>query len=32
MAEAVRLGIAVRPPHVNFSGEAFTLDESTMDE
>jgi DNA-directed DNA polymerase III PolC len=24
-AEAVRLGIAVRPPHVNFSGEAFTL-------
>ncbi len=25
MAEAVRLGIAVRPPHVNFSGEAFTL-------
>ncbi len=25
MAEAVRLGIAVRPPHVNVSGEAFTL-------
>ena len=25
MAEAVRLGCAVRPPHVNFSGEAFTL-------
>lgn len=25
MAEAVRLGIAVRPPHVNFSGEAFGL-------
>ncbi len=25
MAEAVRLGIAVRPPHVNFSGERFTL-------
>jgi len=25
MAEAIRLGIAVRPPHVNFSGEAFTL-------
>ena len=25
MAEAVRLGYAVRPPHVNFSGEAFTL-------
>ncbi len=25
MAEAVRLGFAVRPPHVNFSGEAFTL-------
>ncbi len=25
MAEAARLGIAVRPPHVNFSGEAFTL-------
>ena len=27
MAEAVRLGIAVRPPHVNFSGEAFQPDE-----
>jgi DNA polymerase III alpha subunit len=25
MAEAVRLGIPVRPPHVNFSGEHFTL-------
>ena len=25
MAEAVRLGIAVRPPHVNFSDAAFTL-------
>jgi DNA polymerase III subunit alpha len=25
MAEAIRLGIAVRPPHVNYSGEAFTL-------
>jgi hypothetical protein len=25
MAEAVRLGFAVRPPHVNFSGEAFAL-------
>ncbi|MEJ5199907.1 MAG: hypothetical protein WHX53_13370, partial [Anaerolineae bacterium] len=25
MAEAIRLGIPVRPPHVNFSGEAFTL-------
>ena len=25
MAEAIRLGIAVRPPHVNFSNEAFTL-------
>ena len=25
IAEAVRLGIGVRPPHVNFSGEAFTL-------
>ncbi len=25
MAEAVRLGFAVRPPHVNYSGEAFTL-------
>ena len=25
MAEAVRLGFAVRPPHVNFSGEAFSL-------
>ena len=25
MAEAVRLGIAVRPPHVNFSDNAFTL-------
>jgi hypothetical protein len=25
MAEAVRLGFAVLPPHVNFSGEAFTL-------
>ncbi len=24
-AEATRLGIAVRPPHVNFSGEAFAL-------
>lgn len=24
-AEAIRLGIALRPPHVNFSGEAFTL-------
>ena len=25
MAEAVRLGFAVRPPHVNFSGEAFSI-------
>jgi DNA polymerase-3 subunit alpha len=25
MAEAVRLGCDVRPPHVNFSGEAFVL-------
>ncbi len=25
MAEAVRLGVAVRPPHVNFSDERFTL-------
>ena len=25
MAEAVRLGFVVRPPHVNFSGEAFNL-------
>lgn len=25
MAEAVRLGIAVRPPHVNHSGRKFTL-------
>lgn len=25
MAEAVRLGFAVRPPHVNFSGDAFAL-------
>jgi len=25
VAEAERLGIAVRPPHVNHSGEAFTL-------
>ncbi|MGB5058919.1 MAG: hypothetical protein WBO48_09500, partial [Candidatus Promineifilaceae bacterium] len=25
MAEARRLGIAVRPPHVNFSGRKFTL-------
>ncbi len=25
VAEAERLGIAVRPPHVNFSGESFTL-------
>ncbi len=25
MAEAIRLGLAVMPPHVNFSGEAFTL-------
>ncbi len=24
-AEAIRLGIPIRPPHVNFSGEAFTL-------
>lgn len=24
-AEAIRLGIALRPPHVNFSGAAFTL-------
>ena len=29
MAEAILLGIAVRPPHVNVSGEAFTL---TMDD
>ena len=34
MAEAVRLGFAVRPPHVNFSGEAFQPDErrTTNDE
>jgi DNA-directed DNA polymerase III PolC len=25
MAEAVRLGIAVRPPHINFSNQAFSL-------
>lgn len=25
MAEAIRLGIMVRPPHVNFSNEAFTF-------
>ena len=25
MAEASRLGCVIRPPHVNFSGEAFTL-------
>ena len=25
MAESVRLGFAVRPPHVNFSGEAFAI-------
>jgi len=25
MAEAVRLGIPVRPPHINFSNRAFTL-------
>jgi len=25
MAEAIRLGIAVRPPHVNYSGTRFTL-------
>lgn len=25
MAEAIRLGIAVRPPHINRSGSAFTL-------
>jgi DNA polymerase III subunit alpha len=25
MSEAVRLGVAVRPPHVNFSGTKFTL-------
>ncbi len=24
-AEAIRLGIALRPPHVNYSGETFTL-------
>ena len=32
MAEAVRLGFAVRPPHVNFSGETFSLtnDEGRM--
>ncbi|MCX6030664.1 MAG: DNA polymerase III subunit alpha [Chloroflexi bacterium] len=29
MAEAVRLGIAVRPPHVNVSGEGFTLNGGT---
>ncbi len=28
IAEAVRLGIAVRPPHVNHSGAAFTLGEA----
>ncbi|MBK7203111.1 MAG: hypothetical protein IPH87_21710 [Anaerolineae bacterium] len=27
MAEAVRLGLTVRPPHVNFSAEAFSLAE-----
>jgi DNA-directed DNA polymerase III PolC len=26
MAEALRLGLAVRPPHVNHSGRRFTLD------
>jgi DNA polymerase III alpha subunit len=26
MAEARRLGLTVRPPHVNYSGKAFTLD------
>jgi DNA polymerase-3 subunit alpha len=26
IAEAIRLGIAVRPPHVNHSGAAFTLE------
>jgi DNA-directed DNA polymerase III PolC len=25
MAEAVRLGLTVRPPHINFSAEAFSL-------
>jgi DNA polymerase-3 subunit alpha len=29
MAEAVRLGIAVRPPHVNHSRPAFTLEPGT---
>ena len=32
MAEAVRLGFAVRPPHVNFSGEAFSLTNRRSDE
>ncbi|MFZ1467095.1 MAG: DNA polymerase III subunit alpha, partial [Anaerolineae bacterium] len=27
MAEAVRLGLTVRPPHINFSAEAFSLTE-----
>lgn len=25
MAEAIRLGIAIRPPHVNYSGDEFTI-------
>jgi DNA polymerase III alpha subunit len=29
VAEAVRLGISVRPPHVNHSGNAFTLGHTT---
>ena len=31
-AEAVRLGIPVRPPHVNFSGDAFTLRNQRINE
>lgn len=30
VAEARRLGIAVRPPHVNHSGRKFTLDDSRL--
>ncbi len=32
IAEAVRLGITVRPPHVNHSGKAFTLEPRSGDE
>ncbi len=31
IAEAKRLGIAVRPPHINYSGRRFTLTDDGMD-